>query len=129
MKQNLAKILFVISFGLVFNSSFPHLAMAAQAHPAGTLVVSNGTVWEINGDGDERIIIDSAEKFYSNRLSFNYVVPATAGDLALPAKETMPWGDGVLFTDNGTIYQVSGGRKHGFTSAEVFLGQGFAFSQ
>jgi hypothetical protein len=116
----------VISF-LMIGASLPHSALAAQAHPAGILVQSGGTIWQISDDGNSRIAIDSAEKFYSNRLSFNYAVPANTTDLALPVIGTLPWGDGVLFTDQGVIYQVSQGAKHGFISAEVFLGQGFSF--
>ncbi len=122
-------IIFFISIALVLSLSgfAPNVALAAQAHPAGTLVQSGSTVWQINDAGSGRIAIDSAEKFYSNRLSFNNTVPANATDLALPVTSTLSWGDGVLFTDRGVIYQVSDGKKHGFVSASVFLGQGFTF--
>jgi hypothetical protein len=67
------------------------------------------------------------EKFFSHRLSFDRVVPASAADMALPEGSSPAWGDGVLFADNAVIYEVSGGKKYGFTSADVFLGQGFKF--
>ncbi|MEO8066009.1 MAG: phosphodiester glycosidase family protein [Candidatus Doudnabacteria bacterium] len=124
------KIIFTFLFAaasLLFYAVFPASALAAVTHPAGTLVESGGTVWQINETGDGRLLIESPEKFFSNRLSFNYVVPASASDLALPQTGTLPWGDGVLFLDHGVIYQVSQGTKHGFTSGAAFLGQGFSF--
>ncbi len=102
-------------------------AFAATPHPAGTLIQSGGTIWQIDEAGTKRLPFDSAEKFFSHRFSFDRVVPANAADMALSEGSTVAWGDGVLFTDRGVIYQVSGGKKYGFTSAEVFLGQGFKF--
>lgn len=102
-------------------------AQAATPHPAGTLIENGGAVYIINDSGNKRLSFGSAEKFFSHRLSFDRVVPANAADMALPEGDTPEWGDGVLFADNNIIYQVSGGKKHGFTSAEVFLGQGFSF--
>src|SRR4051812_14215294 len=100
------------------------IAQAAQTHPAGTLVQNGGTIWQISDDGTKRLAIDSFEKFLSRRFSLTSVVKATTGDLSLP-ESIMPWGDGVLFADHNIIYQVSGGTKHGFISADVYLGQGF----
>ena len=102
---------------------------AVEAHPGGTLVLSGGTVWWVTPDGTGRKGFDSAEKFYSNRFRFSDVVPANSADLALPDLGLAAWGDGVLFNDGGTVYQISGGMKHGFTSGTVFTGLGFKFSQ
>lgn len=102
-------------------------ALAANSHPAGTLIQSGGAIWQIDDAGTKRLPFDSSEKFFSHRLSFDRVVPANAADMALPEGDTMPWSNGVLFADNTVIYQVSDGKKYGFTSAEVFLGQGFRF--
>lgn len=101
---------------------------AVEAHPAGTLVLSGGTVWHIADDGTGRHGIDSLAKFQSNRYNFANVVPANSADLALPDMGMLPWGNGVLFNDGGTIYHVSGGMKHGFTSAANFTGNGFSFA-
>jgi hypothetical protein len=110
-----------------------HLTFAATDHPAGTLISQGGAVWRISDDGTARQPFDSAERFLSNRFSFSNVVAANAGDMALPAGAMYPWGNGMLFNDSGTIYQVSGqvsgAQKHPFTSAAVFLGDGFSFSQ
>lgn len=100
-----------------------------EAHPGGTLVLSGGTVWHISDDGTMRHGIDSLAKFQSHRYSFSNVVPANSADIALPDGGLLGWGSGVLFNDGGTVYQVSGGMKHGFTSAAVFTGQGFNFGQ
>lgn len=107
---------------------FYHTAQAATAHPAGTLINIGGTVWRISDDETGRAAIDSAEKFHSNRFSFNNVVSGNSGDLGLKDNGFYSWGDGVLFNDGGTIYQVSRGKKNPFVSADVFLGQGFKFS-
>ena len=106
---------------------------AVDAHPDGTLVLSGGTVWHVvdtNSDGtaDGRHGVDSLAKFYSNRFDFADVVPANSVDTGLADLGLMPWGSGVLFNDGGTVYQVSGGTKHGFTSAAVFTGLGFSFA-
>src|SRR3989338_2137420 len=102
-------------------------AAAVEAHPAGTLVLSGSTVWHISDDGTMRQGIDSLAKFLSHRYSFANVVPANSADLALPDGGLLGWGSGVLFNDGGTVYQVSGGTKHGFTSAAAFTGSGFSF--
>ena len=104
------------------------VAGAVEAHPAGTLVLSGSTVWHISDDGSMRHGVDSLAKFLSNRYSFANVVPANSADLALPDGGLLGWGSGVLFNDAGTVYQVSGGMKHGFTSAAAFTGSGFSFA-
>ena len=103
------------------------VAGAVEAHPAGTLVLSGTTVWHVSDDGTMRHGIDSLAKFLSHRYSFANVVPANSADLALPDGGLLGWGSGVLFNDGGTVYQVSGGTKHGFTSAAAFTGSGFSF--
>jgi hypothetical protein len=107
---------------------FVFVAQAVEAHPAGTLVLSGGTVWHISNDGAGRHGIDSMSKFQSHRFDFADVVPANSADLALPDLGLMAWGSGVLFNDGGTVYQVSGGMRHGFTSAANFTGNGFSFA-
>ncbi|OGE84579.1 MAG: hypothetical protein A2846_04885 [Candidatus Doudnabacteria bacterium RIFCSPHIGHO2_01_FULL_49_9] len=103
------------------------VAGAVESHPAGTLVLSGSTVWHISDDGTMRHGIDSLAKFQSHRYSFANVVPANSADLALPDGGLLGWGSGVLFNDGGTVYQVAGGMKHGFTSAAAFTGSGFSF--
>jgi exopolysaccharide biosynthesis protein len=105
----------------------PSIASAA-AHPQGSMVISSGTVYMVSATGQSLEGFDTPEKYFSHRNSFALAVPANAEDLALP-KTIIDWGDGKLFNDNGTVFQVSGGQKHGFVSEEAFLGQGFKFSQ
>src|SRR3989344_3952139 len=95
-------------------------AAAVEAHPAGTLVLSGQTVWHISDDGTMRHGIDSLAKFLSHRYSFANVAPANSADLALPDGGILSWGSGALINDGGTVYQVSGGMKLGFTSAAVW---------
>jgi hypothetical protein len=103
-------------------------ADAAQAHPPGTLIRINSTIWRISEDGLSKNAIDSLEKFQSHRFSFTNVVDANSADLALADGGFLSWGEGVLFEDGGVTYQVVNGKKHGFISANVFLEQGFSFS-
>lgn len=121
------KKLFLILIALIFIVP-THKASAAQPHPPGTLISINSTIWRISDQGTARQAIDSVEKFYSQRFNFINVVPANNADLTLPDNGLLPWGDGVVFSYNNVIYQVSGGQKHGFVSAEVYLGQGFTFA-
>ncbi len=109
---------------------------AGHPHPEDTHVsTSDGTVWRIVFG--MRVPYTSAGAF----LSYGYntwdkVVPANSADLALPAStdsypsETsyIPPRDGSLINDNGTIYIVSDWHRRGFTSAQVFLGLGYSFS-
>ncbi len=114
-------VFLVLLFGYGLN------AQAATPHPPGTLINNGGTIWVISADGTERQSFDSWEKFLSHRYSLTRVVTANAADLTLKDQGAIAWGNGVLFNDNGTIYQVTAGAKHGFSSAEALLGQGFQF--
>lgn len=105
----------------------PSIAASPASHLAGSLVNEGGTIWRITDDGLGRQAFDSAEKFYSHRYAFADVVPANPADLAKENRGIMPWGDGTLFNESGTIYQVAGGLKYGFSSAAAFLGMGFKF--
>src|SRR3989344_1694250 len=95
-------------------------APVVAGHGPGTLINMNGTNWRITDDGLGRQGFDTLEKFQSHRLKFSNVFPADSTDIAKPDAGLMAWGEGVLFNDTGTVYQISGGEKHGFTSAGVF---------
>lgn len=120
-------ILGAVAAAVIISQMPTKTASAATPHPAGTLIQNNGTIYQINEAGKQRQPFDSAEKFFSHRLTFDRVVPANAADMSLPEGSSPDWGDGVLFNDNGVIYQVSDNKKYGFTSADVFMGQGFRF--
>jgi len=105
------------------------LAQTAPNQPGALIRTDDGTVWRITPDGLGRQSFDSAERFHSHRFDFGQVLPATVGDINLPYLGIIDWGDGVVFNDQGTIYVVTGGMKHGFVSEEVYLGQGYTFDQ
>lgn len=99
-------------------------------HPSGTLINQDGTVYLIGPTSASKAAFPNPEVFYSYGYSFSEVVPASAGDRALP---TYPYGlitfaDGSLIVDAGTVYIIDGGWKYGFTSRETFEGLGFKFS-
>lgn len=122
---SMRKFVFLSFIFLVFPILFPAVHVASS--PGTRLIISKGTIWRVSEDRAFRQGFDSVAKFYSHRYNFADVVPATSADLALPDAGLAPWGDGVLFLDRGPVYQVSGGEKHGFTSAANFLGLGFKF--
>ncbi|OGE78200.1 MAG: hypothetical protein A2751_03525 [Candidatus Doudnabacteria bacterium RIFCSPHIGHO2_01_FULL_46_14] len=105
----------------------PQSSPTPVGHAPGTLINMNGTIWRITDDGQARQGFDSLEKFLSYRFKFTIVMRANTADMAKPDAGLMSWSDGVLFNDNGTVYQISGGQKHGFTSAGIFLALGFRF--
>lgn len=112
---------------LVFFLAMP-IAVKAVTHPPGSMVISSSTVFRVSENGQTLEGFDTAEKYFSHRNSFSMVVPANGEDLALP-KSIIDWGEGKLFNENGTVYQVSNAKKHGFVSESAFLGQGFKFNQ
>jgi hypothetical protein len=63
-------------------------------------------------------------------LNFSNAVPATSADLSLPQGSLLLPDDGALVktAQNLTVYLISGQQRHGFASASVFLGLGFAWS-
>lgn len=123
------KILFLVTLFTLFVLAPSTSAQQAmdEPHPPGTLIVSKGTVYVVSDDNTQLRYFDSAEIFLSNFYSFQNVVPANDTDMAKPVAGRVEWGDGRLFNDNGTIYQVSGGEKRGFASEEIFTSYGFNF--
>src|ERR1039458_1963204 len=67
---------------------------------------------------------------YSYGFSFSDAQNPTAADLALPQGANLLPDDGALVktAQDPTIYLISGGQRHGFTSASVFTGLGFKWS-
>ena len=98
---------------------------AAQVHTDGSVVVSGGTIWHITGG--QRHGFPSGDIYMSHGYTFGQALPATAGDMALPAGANMTWADGTLVNDGGTVYMVNQGMRRGFTSGAVFTGLGFSF--
>jgi plastocyanin len=119
-------------FGLILVLA-PFFASAA-AHPAGTNVISNGTVYMVTTDGQLRPYTSAGAFLSYGFNSFATVVPANADDLLLPIGSFIPPRDGQVTCsdrggDKGTCYLISDGKKAGFTSSDVFSKLGFNFKR
>lgn len=110
-------------------------------HPAGSNVSSNGTVYyiqppfiggamPINPPQPTLTAYPSSAVFLSYGFnSWNNVIPASGNDLALSKNSYfMPFADGSLINDNGTVYVISNGSRNGVSSAAVFTGLGYKWS-
>lgn len=135
MQNSLAKKLFAVGVASATAlMSFAPLAAHAAAHAAGTNVKSSdGTIWMITLDGQRRAYTSAGAFLSYGFNSFASVVDANSDDLALTAGAFIPPQDGSIIcsdrgADKGTCYFVSSGMKYGFTSAAVFTGLGFSFS-
>ena len=67
---------------------------------------------------------------HSYGYGFSDAVADTAAYQSLPSGDLLGPDDGALVKapGNSTVYAISGGAKHGFTSASVFHGLGYSFS-
>jgi hypothetical protein len=135
MQNSVAKKIFAVGSAVAMTLvSFAPLAAHAAVHAAGTNVVSSdGTVWMVMPDGTRRAYTSAGAFLSYGFNSWAQVVPASAEDLALPAGSFIPPQDGSIIcsdrgTDKGTCYEISNGQKFGFTSAAVFTGLGFSFT-
>src|SRR5258708_3170939 len=137
LKINIGTAFLTLLFILVIGkSTLLTPVYAAFTRPIGTNINYNGTIWFISPDNC-RAAYTSAGAFLSYGFnSFTGVARASAADIALPvcSKTFIPPQDGNLVTsdrgsDKGTVYYISGGKKLGFTSAAVFTGLGYVFSQ
>ncbi|MDO8591352.1 MAG: hypothetical protein Q7R60_00275 [bacterium] len=101
---------------------------SAAVSSEGCVVLSGGVVWLITGG--TRRGFTSAEVFQSSGYNFSQVVAASAEDVALPVGPIMTYADGTLVMgpNDPLVYLVTGGQKRGFTTASVFLGSGFSWS-
>jgi len=101
-------------------------ARAVDAHIDGTVVLSGGTVFKIMGG--QRLGYPTQASFLSYNYQWSNLVPANSADLALPQGTNVKIADGALINDAGTVFLVYGGQKLGFTSAAVFTGLGYQWS-
>lgn len=105
-----------------------------KAHPVGTnIITTDGTVYTISSNNTRRPYTSGGAFLTYSFNSFAGLVPANSADLALQVGAFIPPRDGSLIcsdrgTDKGTCYLITAGKKAGFTSASVFLGLGFNFS-
>lgn len=106
--------------------------------PIGTNISINGIVYyvqapaiggamPINPPPPTLTAYTSAAVFLSYGFnSWAAVASASADDIQLTKNgRLMPYADGSLVNDNGTIYVISNGAKHGVTTASVFLSLGY----
>ena len=136
MQNSVAKKLFAVGSAVAMTVAFaaPLAVVHASVHSAGTNVVSSdGTVWMIMPDGTRRAYTSAGAFLSYGFNSWSQVVPASSEDLALTQGSFIPPQDGSIMcsdrgTDKGTCYEVSNSQKFGFTSAAVFAGLGFSFS-
>jgi hypothetical protein len=120
--------------------SFGSLALVAKASPhgAGSVIQAAGdpTVWFITNDGMRRPFTSGGALQSYGFLSFSQVVTANTDDLALPVGAFIPPADGTIFCATetkgndvkGECSVITGGQKASVTSAAVFNGQGYSFS-
>ena len=103
------------------------------------MVGSDGTIYRIFGGS--RLPYTSAGAFLTYGFnSFNDVVNANSADMQLPIAtisssqtgQVVPAfiapRNGSLIDDNGTVYIITNGERQGFSSASVFTGLGYSFS-
>lgn len=128
--MNIAKKIFAVATsGAIAVASLAAFAGVASAavHSTGSNVVSNGTVYFL--DGTSKRPYTSAGAFLSYGFnSWAGVVAASPEDLALPTGAFVPAADGSLINDKGTVYLITNGQREGFTTAANFLGLGYSFS-
>src|SRR3989344_1131346 len=108
-------------------------APVAGAHPNGTLILDNGTIYLVVNSTKRGF--RNPEEYFSHGYKFAQAVAANDADRGLSSSGDQPIEkalDGTLAldkTDNRTIYMIAGGQKRGFTSAEVFHALGYQFDQ
>jgi hypothetical protein len=92
----------------------------------------------VNASGTFYLIMDGVRHgitnpglLFSYGFSFSQAKTATAQDIALPEGDLLLPGNGVLAKSSAdpTVFLISEGQRHGFTSAQVFTALGFKFSQ
>jgi hypothetical protein len=128
-----------VTVGSATLPAVPLASVGTTSHPNNTNVISNGTIYLITSGMREPYT--SAADFLSYGLnSWATVQPANTADLALPIQSvTLPGTsttrsfyvaprNGSLINDNGTVYLITNGLRVGFSSAAVFTGLGYSFT-
>lgn len=125
-----AKINFVKLICIMVSVWFLGLGIFFQAHaeaPAQKVVLApGGVIYLVSADNKRPF--PAASIYFSYGYAFSEAKPATASDLGMPDGPVMTYAEGSLIKDYGTaVYIISGGRKHPFSSAEVFTELGYSF--
>ncbi len=105
----------------------------SETDPAGTNIISSGTVYLITASGQKRPYTSAGAFLSYGFNAWTNVVQAGSADLALPTGNFIPPRDGKIIcsnkgSDTGTCYLITDSKKAAFTSAAVFTGLGFSFS-
>lgn len=112
----------------------PSIAKAAPHAPGANIKTSDGTIWMIMANNMRRAYTSAGAFLSYGTNSFASVVDASTEDLTLPVDALIPPQDGKVICsdrspDKGTCYLISGHKKSGFTSSNVFTGLGFKFNR
>jgi len=118
----------------VSTTTNPSVSNPPPASPALTstystrLINDNGTFYLVQNN--QREGITNPGMLYSYGFEFKDALPATAADLSFPVGSLLLPGNGALVKsqEDPTVYLISRGQRHGFTSADVFLGLGFMWN-
>lgn len=60
--------------------------------------------------------------------NWSEVLPISNTEALLKVSGAMPYADGTLVNDHGTVYAISGNTKHGIPSANIFSGLGYSWA-
>ncbi|MBI5530191.1 MAG: hypothetical protein HY918_01690 [Candidatus Doudnabacteria bacterium] len=133
--MNIRKFLAVgVGATLFFCGFMPMGVVKAAAHPAGTNVSNNGTIYMITDSGQRRPYTSAGAFLSYGFNTWATVQAATTEDMALPEGSFIPPRDGKIVcsdrgTDKGTCYLITNGKRAAFVSAQVFTGLGFSFTK
>lgn len=110
-------------------SQTPPSQTPSGAHVNTCLINDNGTFYLILNN--QRHGITNPGMLYSYGYDFSEAVSANAADSSIAMGSLLLPADGALVKKPGdpTVYLISGGMKHGFTSASVFGTLGYKFTQ
>jgi uncharacterized repeat protein (TIGR02543 family) len=116
--------------GQVLGESTTTSASLTGAHPDGTLVLNDGTVYLIAGG--QLHGFRNPQEFASYGYKFSQIVPINAADKLLPTGAVMKAMTGTIIldgSDNRTVYLIGHNyQKQGFVSAEIFKALGYSFA-
>lgn len=112
----------------VQNGEFSQVTTPVAADSSTARLVNAGGTFYLIAGGLRYGITDPGV-LGSYGFEFKDGTAAAGSDIAMPLAPRLAPGDGSLVKKAGdaTVWFVSGAQKYGFTSSEVFLGQGFAW--
>ncbi|TSA46107.1 hypothetical protein D4R52_01165 [bacterium] len=99
------------------------LSSAFESPQPGTLINDSGKIYLIAQNG--RAPFSTPAIFYSYGYDFSAARLAGPEDLKLQELAPLPYRDGALVNDRGTIYLISNGTKFGFQTWNGFTSRGY----